>query len=82
MDLGLFIGQAGLMPKHISSFFLLWDDASFLNFVTGPGDVYTLPICLFLWGLVMIQLIFSNPSNLKYKTTPSVEREERKSLLK
>lgn len=30
----------------------------------------------------MIQLIFSNPSSLKYKTTPLVEREVRKSLLK
>lgn len=84
MDLGLFIGKAGVMPKHTGSFFLLQDDASFLNFVTGLGDVYTLPICLFLWGLAMMQLIFSNLSNLniKYKTTPSVEREERKSLLK
>lgn len=40
-DLGLFIGKAGLMPKHTSSIFLLQDDASFLIFVTGLGDVYT-----------------------------------------
>lgn len=69
------------MPKHTTPFFLLQDDASFQNFVTGLSDVYTLPICLSLWGLIMIQPIFSNPSNLKYKTTPSVEREERKNFL-
>lgn len=54
VDLSIFIGKAGLMPKHTSSLFLLQDDASFLIFVTGLGDVY---ICHFAF---LCEVLWSN----------------------